>query len=106
MENISAPWRRCPSCEHGQIILFTSAKPCHNCLATGIDFSDARLTVPLNSLHCMVRTYKFLHRQGVDTLGQLVAFAAEGRLSRFAETNPGTVADARKLLQSFNLPTD
>jgi hypothetical protein len=104
MENVLVPWRRCPSCRNGRVALFTSVAICEVCQGTGIDLSDPRLAQPLESLPLQVRTFKYLRKLGVNTLGQLVCFAVNGRMPECEVGGSTIVPDARKLLLRSGLP--
>ena len=104
MTDLSIPWRRCASCDRGRIVLFTSVDVCSKCFGTGIDLSDDRFAEQLTSLEVMVRTYKYFHRHGVDTLGDLLRFAAMGRMPECGSTDNSIFRDVLKLFERLRLP--
>ena len=104
MENAAFTWRRCHSCKSGRVALFTSLVACDKCAGTGIDLSDERLEVSLESLAVSVRTRKLLHCQGVDTIRQLLCFVASGRMAECASMGCTTVGyEIRELLHQNGL---
>ena len=101
MENMAFSWRPCRSCKNGRVALFTSVVTCDECAGTGVDLSDDRLNMKLESLMIMVRTRKLLHRFGVDTVKQLLCVVASGRLTECDINcigNSTVVLDIRNLL--------
>jgi hypothetical protein len=104
MEHAGFEWRRCRSCKNGYIALFTSVAMCEQCFGMGIDLSDERLEVKLETLPLMVRSRKVLHRLSVDTVVQLLIFVSCGRLSECGSIeSSGVVGDITRLLLQSGL---
>lgn len=76
--------------------MFTSVVRCDECLGTGVDLSDDRLEMKLESPPVMVRTRKLLHGLGVDTVRQLLCFGVcsdtHGHLTPFVGARSVSIA--------------